>query len=48
MESTSIIIYYSDLDENVQARVSKYVDDTKVGNIVDGKGGYQRLQQDLD
>ena len=41
-------IYINDLDENVQGMISKFVDDTKIGGIVDSEEGYQKLQQDLD
>lgn len=32
------------LDENVQGVISKFVDDTKIGDIVDGEERYQQLQ----
>eukprot|EP00061_Rhincodon_typus_P003595 g20472.t1 len=31
------VIYISDLDENVQGMISKFVDDTKIGSIVDSE-----------
>lgn len=36
------------LDEHVQGMISKYVDDIKVGGIIDSEDGYQILQQDPD
>eukprot|EP00061_Rhincodon_typus_P006890 g27983.t1 len=42
------VICINDLDENVQSMISKFVDDTKIGGIVDNEEAYQKLQQDLD
>ena len=42
------VIYINDLDVNVQGMVRKFVDDTKLGGIVDSEEGYQKLQGDLD
>lgn len=32
----------------MQGMISKYVDDIKVGGIIDSEDGYQKLQQDPD
>eukprot|EP00061_Rhincodon_typus_P007614 g29472.t1 len=42
------VIYINDSDKNVQSMISKFVDDTKIGGIVDSEKGYQKLQQDLN
>ena len=42
------VIYINNLDENLVGMVSKFADDTKIGDIVDSEGGYLGLQQDLD
>lgn len=41
------VVYINDLDELVGGMVSKYVNSTKCGGIVDGEAGYLRLQWDL-
>ena len=42
------VICINNLDENLHGMVSKFVDDTKIGGIVDSEGGYLGLQQYLD
>eukprot|EP00061_Rhincodon_typus_P001185 g13986.t1 len=42
------VIDINDLDENVHGMICKFTDDTKIGGIMDGEEGYQKLQQDLD
>eukprot|EP00061_Rhincodon_typus_P004380 g22433.t1 len=41
------VIYLNDLEENVRGMTSKFVNDTKIGGIVDSEEDYQKLQQDL-
>ena len=38
------VIYINDLDENLGGIVSKFADDTKIGDIVDSEERYLRLQ----
>eukprot|EP00061_Rhincodon_typus_P003539 g20325.t1 len=42
------VIYIDDLDENIEGMVSRFVDDTKIGGIVDSEEGFLRFQRDLD
>ena len=37
------VIYINDLDENIGGMVSKFADDTKIGDMVDSVEGYLRL-----
>lgn len=41
-------IYINNLDDNVQGKISKFVDNTKRGGIVESENDYQQLQRDLD
>lgn len=42
------IIYINDLDDNVLSNISKFADDTKLGNRINSEKDYQLLQSDLD
>ncbi|XP_055495534.1 uncharacterized protein LOC129699607 [Leucoraja erinacea] len=42
------VIYINDLDENIQGKISKFGDDTKLIDFADSEDGCERLQQDLD
>eukprot|EP00061_Rhincodon_typus_P014449 g41472.t1 len=42
------VIFINNLDVNVQGMISMFVDDTKIGSIMDSEEGYQKLQQNLD
>ena len=42
------VIYINDLEENIAGLISKFVDDTKIGGVVDSDEDCQRIQQDID
>jgi len=42
------VIFINDLEEDVEGRVSKFADDTKVGGVVDSAEGCCTLQRELD
>eukprot|EP00061_Rhincodon_typus_P001378 g14633.t1 len=42
------ITYINDLDVNIGGMLSKFADDTKIGDAVVSEEGYFRIQQDLD
>jgi len=42
------VVYINDLEENVGGLISKFVDDTKIGEVADSVGDCQRIQQDID
>ena len=42
------IIYINDLDDNILSNISKFADDTKLGNRITSEKDYQILQNDLN
>ncbi|XP_059806496.1 protein shisa-4 isoform X1 [Hypanus sabinus] len=42
------VISINDLGDNVVNWISKFADDTKIGDVVDSEEGFQSLQRDLD
>ena len=42
------IIYINDLDSGVKIKLSKFVDDTKVGGKVDSRGGGDQIWESID
>ena len=41
-------IYINDLDNGVKSKLSKFVDDTKLGGEVDSRGGGDQIQESID
>ena len=42
------IIYINDLDSGVKSRLSKFVNDTKLGGEVDSRGVGDQIQESID
>ena len=42
------IIYINDLDRGVNSKLSKFVDDTKLGGEMDSRGGGDQIQESID
>ena len=42
------VIYMNDLEENVARLISRFADDTKIGEVADSDEDCQRIQQDID
>eukprot|EP00061_Rhincodon_typus_P004572 g22906.t1 len=42
------VIYINVLDKNIEDMVDKFVDNTKIGGIVDSEEDFLRLQRDFD
>ena len=42
------IIYINDLDNGVKSKLSKFVDDTKLGSKVDSREGGDQIQESID
>ena len=43
-----LYIYINDLDDNILSNISKFADDTKLGNRINSEKDYQLLQSDLN
>ena len=41
------VIYINDLEENVTGLISKFADDTEVGEFADSDEDHQMIQQDI-
>eukprot|EP00061_Rhincodon_typus_P018976 g48383.t1 len=42
------VAYINDLEENVAGLISKFADDTEIGEVADSEEDCQRMQQDID
>lgn len=47
LDQSLFVIYINFLDENVGSMNSQFVNDVKIGDVVDGEESYLRLQQYL-